>query len=637
MDFAQRRVLQIQGGLIFLTLIKYFVPFGDVFNFNSYLVSIPFNLTYMLITLVGLILGFVLNAKNEATFKSAYFVGSLFFPLLWGINIFIELFDVWINFDFFSSFSLISSLYSFVVVGIYLYYALLYNDPLDWTSHKVDKFSIQFKNVGYLIAGIFTIVLFFLNLFLNSRVSAGLLDDTAFVNRGLDFSFPLIWFVIIWFLLVGLMNSSVLVVFRDRLYFFTALSIAMLSTLFAFSIWRIQDVVYNVLDAGLFNLGVDGYLIIFTILLYVVFPLSLIITTFFLHQKNRLRLVPFVAHSKPVSNSNHIDSLNQPEVGPAYDIAPVADGYNDHDDKSTPIHPHPTNKKSSGISLGNLNINRNAIFMVVVHLVTLIMFTVGYNSNIYTIASNIDSARFSFGELIELISLLETFGDSIFVSVIVILYSFLIFAVQVGLMISQIILKPSFKNIGFIGLLIVNGVHLFVLIIGFILVGFSINDYNQTFGVALTHWVGFGVLVQILIIVLCVVLFTIGDGFLPQIFESINKLDFNFASSGQSPSQSRSARPTPRPAPAPGSRPAPRLEPVPGKRPGRPAPKPKPITESSPTPRPIENQKQESSTKESSSISNLETTLVALKRLLDEGLITAEEYNAKKKEQLDKL
>lgn len=640
MDFAQRRVLQIQGGLIFLTLLKFLVPFGDILSFNSYLISIPSTLSYMTITLGGLILGLVLNAKNEASFKSAYFVGSLFFPLLWGINIFIELFDLLINEGFFSSFALISSLYSFVVVGIYLYYAIFYNDPLDWTSHKVEKFSIQFNYVGYVIAGIFTLVLFFLNLFLNSRVSSGLLDDAAFVNRGLLLSFPLIWFVIIWFLLVGLMNSSVLVIFRDRLYFFTALTISMFSSLIAFNMWGITDVVFNIVDAGFGNLGDDGYLIVYTIFLYVFFPIVLITMTRFLHQKNKLRLVPYASHSNHAPNFNRADSSNQSEFSSTYDTTHLANGYNDHDDKSTTDYSNPTYNNGSEISFGNFNISRNVLFMVAVHLATFIIFLVGFNSNIYTIAANSDVVSFSFGELIELIEILEIFGDSTSISLLLGFYTFLIFVVQVALMFLQIKLRPSFKNTGFIALLITHGVHLLALFIGFVLVGITINDFNEAFNSTIIHWVGFGVLVQLVITVLGVFLYSQGDVYLPQIFESISKFDLSFASAGQNNSQDRPARPTPRPAPAPGSRPAPRLEPVPGNRPGRPAPRPKPMpeprtviaSESSSTPRPTENLKQDSS-----SISNLETTLAALKRLLDEGLITEEEYNAKKKEQLDKL
>jgi hypothetical protein len=126
-----------------------------------------------------------------------------------------------------------------------------------------------------------------------------------------------------------------------------------------------------------------------------------------------------------------------------------------------------------------------------------------------------------------------------------------------------------------------------------------------------------------------VFLYVQGDLYTPKVFEALNGLDLNFSSSSEDSNQSPSQRPVPRPRPAPGSRPAPRPAPVQG---SRPTPRPAPIPGPKPSPRPKENLDQSSST-----ISSLESNLTVLKRMLDEGLITEEEYKEKKKQQLDKL
>lgn len=630
MEFAQRRVIQVQTALVAITLLMFFVPYGEILEFDSYLISDPYSLIYIFITLVGLLFGLVSNAKHEASFKSAYFLGSLFFPLMWGINSAIEFFDLLIFWDFYYPNGLIIAAISFVIVGIYVFYGLYYNDPLDWTSHKVDKFSVQFKPVSYGFLGLITFILFIMNLYINSLIYQNDLADTYFVEHFNSLPIPFVWYLIIGALLVLLMNSGLLVVFRDRLYFFIPLTLATTTSQWAFNTWEIKRVLENVSTVN-FEVLVDaGFLLIFTTTLYVVLPIFLFAVSLLIHQKNKFNLVPFVLRSNSVTSDVQIASTDSSASFDNQDSDYIADGYNDHETKSTSFQSNLNHSSSSNTLIGGINLTRSMLFMVFVHFVSLVLFVIGYNLNIYNFSEDGDSIRFSFGELLELIEIFEIFADSANASLLLGIYVFVIFVAQIVLMLLQLKLAPSFKNYGFIGLIIINGFHLLTLIIGFILIGFPVNDLNEAFGYGLTHRIGLGVVIQFVILVVSVVLYTQGDNYLPQIFESLNNLDLSFASTGQNANRAQFNRPAPRPAPTPGSRPAPRLEPVPGSRPGRPAPRPAPI--SRPETSPVSNVAQEAST-----ISSLESNLAALKRLFDEGLITEDEYAAKKKQLLDKL
>lgn len=635
MEFAQRRVLQVQAILIVLTLFKFFIPYGEILEFDSYFISTPYAFIYMLITLGGLVLGLILNAKNDASFKSAYFVGSLFFPLLWGLNMVVEFFDLLILYDFYLPAHLINGFISFVLVGIYLFYAIYYNDPLDWTSHKVDKFSIQIKKDLYIILGFITFVFFVTNLLLKEFYFANDFSDTFHVIAYSNFTIPFVWFLLLWGALVGSLNSSYFVIFRDRLYFFTALAFTMLTTLFAFNIFEIVRVFTNLLESNFTGLPEDGFLLLYTVVLYFVFPIFLILSSYLFHQKNKMNLVPYAPRNNNLTMSNRYDSMKDSTSETRNDADIITDGYNDHENTSSTFQSGLHQSAAFNTIINGVGFTRTKLFMVFVHFVVLVIFIVGFGSNVYSISSFGESASFTFGELSELIEFIEAFGGDSDLSFLIGFYIFIIFGLQVGLLILQVRLKPSFKNNGFIGLIVIQVVHFLVLIYGLILVGNSVNDLNDifsNFGASIDYGIGFGFVVQFLIVVLGVFIYAQGDNYLPQIFESINNLDLSFTSSLQNANRSQSSRPAPRPAPSPGSRPAPRLEPVPGSRPGRSAPRPNPATSSRPVMTPAS-----SVTQETSIISALESNLAALKRLLDEGLITEVEYNAKKKEQLDKL
>jgi hypothetical protein len=631
MEFAQRRVIQVQAFLILLTMVIFFVPFGEILDFNSYLISNPINLVFMIITLIGLILGLILNAQHEASFKSAYFFGSLFFPLIWGLNSIIEFFDLLIFWDYFYSRGLISAAISFVTVGIYVFYGLYYNDPLDWTSHKVEKFSIQFKPILYGFLALITFVFFVLYLYIDSLIFQNDLDDSFFIINYPNFTIPFVWYLFIGVLMLLLMNSRSLVVFRDRLYFFVPLTLATTTSQWAFNIWEISRVLENIASLRLDQVIDAGFLLFFTIILYVLLPIFLFVVSFWLHQKNKLNLIPYVPRANNMGRNDRSILTKTSTNFDNNDVDYYADSYNDNDveTKTTTMHSENNLRELSSFTLGQLKITRSVLFMVFIHFIAFIFFVIGFNLNIYTLSAGSESVSFSFGELLDLIELLEVFGDSSIASTLLGIYTFLIFVIQLAIIISPLKFGSTFKNYGFLGVIIVNGFHLFLLIIGFILIGSYLNEFNELLNASINHSIGFGVVIQMLIVGMGVFLYVQGDLYTPKVFEALNGLDLNFSSSSEDSNQSPSERPVPRPRPAPGSRPAPRPAPVQG---SRPTPRPAPIPGPKPSPRPKENLDQSSST-----ISSLESNLTVLKRMLDEGLITEEEYKAKKKQQLDKL
>jgi hypothetical protein len=613
MDFAQRRVIQVQAFLMMITLLKYFVPYSDLTRFDSYLISFPITITFMLVTFFGLLLGLVLNSRNQASFKSAYFIGSLFFPLMWAVlNIGFFVYDFF-SFSIVASYSLIVGIVSLIIVGLYVFYALFYNDPLDWTSHKVDKHSIQFKSRVYIVITVIALILLVVNL--NLSPIAFNLNSYQFINTlGFFTTLPILSFLVIWVLLLGLINSNLLVVFRDRLYFFVALTIAMISSIWASIDWDIFLIFFSVITTGFNGSSIDILNFGYAIMLYGVIPISLFVMSYLLHEKYKLNLTPFTKRSFGFlrrEQQQPINALSKDQhstMDNEFNVDALNNSYN-----SSALKDKSGDYMGSIPNLKEFKVNKQRLIIALPHLTVFILFLVGF---------------FFSSQGLRFISF------SLFIG----FYVTIIIVAQLGLLVFQSGLspasRPSFNNLGLRSLIIIQVIYFPITILSF-----------------LTGWSPFasllGILIQGINIALSLYTYKNGDNYIPELFTSIEKIEMNLASSGSISGRLRDtfkpsskptleSRPAPRPKPPAGSRPAPRLEPVPGSRPGRhnprPAPRPAPITESIPQVQSSIKLEQEKTT-----INDLETTLNALKRLFDEGLITEQEYIEKKQQQLDKL
>jgi hypothetical protein len=592
---------------------------------NIFLLNVPFTIPYVVLGLLGLFIGLVLNSKNGASFKSAYFLGSIFFPF--------NLFYATLFFGFFLEIPPIEeyTFYVFLVIsliqiGLYIYYGFFFKDPLDWTSHKVEPMSVDVKFIfQFVVAGLALLFLILNVVFYATDVVFS--TDFLIVPFGFPRTTLYILLAVPWLLFALLMNQRLLLGIKDRLYFFVASSIAFYYILLfenSFSILIFFENFY------VFDNFYDALFLIFTVVTYLLFPLIVTIFSLVFYKMNSERLVPYINRGyidkKPPVNL--VESMEDASYTSADQKIESWDVPSDMDWNDAAV--------STSVKTGySMQFDRNRVLMIVVHLALFLLFIIALNSKVYTLSTDGFTSRFSFFELRDLIQILDAFKESNEGSILIGIYLFIIIVVQLASAFGHLIFKPKFNNPSFLVIVVAQLIHFIVLIavaIRFLFTVSDINDIFSIFGVRIDFGIDLGFLFHLLFLGLGIFTYAAGNRFLPQISSSLNSLDFGSLGSvsNNTKTSQRNSRPS-RP-PRPPRPPRPEIENSNTEEQRRPERPPRPPRPQRPEPRskstPVVN---------ASESSELEKNLASLKRLLSEGLITEEEYKEKKKQQLDKL
>jgi hypothetical protein len=648
MEFTQRKVTVVQSMLMLLFLSMFLVPVSwESFDlFNIYLFYFPITIPIVAIGLLGLFIGLVLNSKNEASFKSTYFIGSIFIPLNFFLIILLNGFEYGFpaleEYTYWVFFAL-----SMIQVALYVFYGFFFKDPLDWTSHKVEPKSVDVKFIPQFVIAAIGFVFLILNIFFyyNDVTST---SDFLVMSFGWPQSMLYLWLVLPWLFFALMINQRLLVGIKDRLYFFVVSSIAFYFVLildnFQSISWFIDDF-YAVENLG------DTLFLIFTVATFVVFPLVVIIFSFWFFKKNEQQLVPYVNRgyvdkNPSVNNGESDDDLSYESSDPKIESWDVPSDSEWNED--SPI--------SSSKSGSSMQVDRHRVFMILVHIALFLLFIIALNSKVFVLDLGALNSRFSFLELRDLLQALEAFTDSNDASLLIGFYLTLIIGVQLVSAIGHLYLKPKFNNNAFLAIVVAQAIHFIILVIVTIRFTVLVNDLNEIvsiFGGRINFGFGFGFFLHILFLGLGIFIYAGGNRYLPQLSTALSSLDFGTTGSVSNGSHSsrprpsgppRSSRPSlerftdedqrPERPPRPPRPPRPSRPDVdtfndegqnPPERPSRPPRSPRPEPRSQTTPM--------ANTTESS---DLEKNLASLKRLLDEGLITEAEYQEKKKQQLDK-
>jgi hypothetical protein len=634
MEFTQRKVIVVQTTLMIANILVFFTPaFGALDIAEAWILNIPFGVIYLGLTILALLVGLILNIKNEPSFKSAYFLGAMFLPLLWVLDLlFIGVYWGFPSLEFWPYWSILTV--SNVLVIAYLFYGLFYKDPLDWTSHKVEPKIVNVKLLPQFVFLFVLVVILIGNyaFYVNdvSRDSEYLISFWSLTE-----SLFYLWIIFPWLLITLLINNRFFVGISDRLYFFVAISLAFFPVLLIESSYGIDDFLFGLSDLGWNNPVVDFFQLSFTFATYLIVPLVLVVFSFWFYKKYEMQLEPYVARSFV---DRHVkDSANQSEATGSMDpsVATPSDSWNNSSQADWSEGDDYYSNDSPQRQSGTLQLDRNRIFMAIISIVFILIFILATNLKIYTVSlGDAFSIRLSFWEIREGIEILEAFAEGSEISILIGLYGFFIIVTQLAATAGQLYVKPKFNNKAFLTLFIAQFVHLGILGIIAARILIAVNEFNSglsAFGISVSFGLGFGMVLHVLLSGAAIYLYTSGNQYLPQIYQLLKSMDFG--TSGGPSIENRSASPrssysnedSPRerrplpPRPPRPPRPAIHEESTPPPRPPRPAPRTQP--QASPV---------------SQEPSDLEKNLASLKRLLDEGLITEAEFQEKKKQQLDK-
>jgi hypothetical protein len=638
MEFTQRKVIVVQSMLMLLFLSMFLVPVSwESFDlFNIYLFYFPITIPIVVFGLLGLFIGLVFNFKNEASFKSAYFVGSIFFPLNFFLIVLLSGFEYgfpaleeYIYWVFF--------VLSMTQVALYIYYGFFFKDPLDWTSHKVEPKSVDVKFVPQFVLIAIGLVFLLLNLFLyfNEVTST---SDFLVQSFGLPQSILYLWLVLPWLFFALMINHRLLVGIKDRLYFFVVSSIAFYFNLlfdnFPSISWFIDD--FYVVE----NLG-DTLFLIFTVVTFVVFPLVVIIFSFWFFKKNQQKLVSYVNRGYIDKKPNVKNTDSDEEF--SYESS---DQKIESWDVSSDSEWNEDNVINPSKSVSSMQVDRHRVFMILVHIALFLLFIIALNSKVFVLDLGELNSRFTFLELRDLVQALEAFTETNDASLLIGFYLTLIIGIQLVSAIGHLYLKPKFNNNAFLAIIVAQAIHFIIIIIVLIRFTVLVNDLNDIvsiFGGRINFGLGFGFFLQILFLGLGIFIYLGGNRYLPQISSALSSLDFG--SSGSASTGGNSSRPSLERFTDEDQRPERPSRPQRPPRPSRPEAdnlnneEPRRPERPSRPPRPSRPELRSMSTPvvNASESSELEKNLASLKRLLSEGLITEEEYKEKKKQQLDKL